>query len=221
MIKLIIYITLLILVSCASNKNSDFVDSANDDLRSESLSRKKIQKENKPFSSYLLSSCYKESSFDIKKYSRKKLDVLKESFSYWSSMGSCYLHQEKVQKALFFYKISLSKVKNETQKAIYLNNLGVYYTKINRLNMAINMFHDSIAIDRKYKTPHMNLAMIYAQYGLNKKARIQLSHFQGSNDPHILYIQKIVSSSKDVIGYFPGYITEEEKEDTLNKITKD
>lgn len=220
MIRLVSYMLLFMLVSCASKKNIEFLDSNRDDLNRESLSRKELSSKEKDFSKNLLSSCYKNSNYDVKTSSRKKLDILKESFFYWSSIGSCYLHQDQPQKALFFYKIALSKVKTKAQKAIYFNNLGVYYTKVNRLNLAIEIFFDSIENNKSYKTPHMNLAMIYTQFGLNKKARNQLSYFRGSKDPHILYLRKIINSEKDIVNFFPGYLTEEEKKDTLDKITQ-
>lgn len=218
--KFIHFLFLFIFLSCASKQGKDYIPESRDDLSTESLSRKEKISESKVFTKNLITNCYNNKSNSTKDITREKLDNFKNSFSYWSSIASCYLHQNQLQKAHFFYKVSLSKIKNRSQRAIYLNNIGVYYTRVNRLNLAIDFFYDSIASDKTYKTPHMNLAMIYAQYGLNKKARRQLAHFNGSDDPHIIYIKKIVNTSKDVTGYFPGYITEDERKDTISKVSK-
>jgi tetratricopeptide (TPR) repeat protein len=198
----------------------NYISTAKDDLSNESLARQELSLKSSDFASKLLAKCYAEPSFNVKEESRKSMDSLKNSFSYWSAIGSCYLHRNEPHKALFFYKISNSKASKSYQKAIYFNNLGVYYTKVNRLNLAIDQFNQSSKEDRNYKTPHMNLAMIYTQYGLNDKAKIELSHFRGSKDPHIIYLNKIVNSKKDTSDFFPSYLTEEDKKNTITKVYK-
>lgn len=218
--KILLITFLFMLVSCATKRQVNYISSDKDDLSNESLSRQELSVKSANFASKLLASCYADPSFDVKEVSRKSMDSLKNSFSYWSAIGSCYLHKNEPHKALFFYKISNSKASKPFQKAIYFNNLGVYYTKVKRLNLAIDQFNQASKEDRNYKTPHMNLAMIYTQFGLNKKAKIQLSHFRGSKDPHIIYLNKIVNSEKDTTDFFPSYLTDEDKKNTITKVYK-
>lgn len=219
--RIILLVTLMFMfISCASKNGVSYLSEDKDALSRESLSRQEIDGKSKDFSSVLLAKCYADDSFDVKKASRKSMDSLKNSFNYWSAIGSCYLHKNEAHKALFFYKISFSKASKSFQKAIYFNNLGVYYTKVGRLNLAIDQFVQATKEDRSYKTPHMNLAMIYTQYGLNQKAKAQLSYFRGSKDPHIIYLNKIVNSESDTTKFFPSYITEEEKKNTIARVDK-
>lgn len=220
MIRLLLITLLLSVVSCSTKKQVNYISKDKDDLSNESLARQELSQKSASFANKLLTKCYADSSFDLKKESRENLDSLKNSFSYWSAIGSCYLHKNEAHKALFFYKISNSKATIASQRAIYFNNLGVYYTKVNRLNLAIDQFNQATKEDRNYKTPHMNLAMIYAQYGLNNKAKIQLSHFRGSKDPHIIYLNKVINSEKDAVDFFPSYLTDEEKKNTITKVYK-
>lgn len=225
--KYILLITIFITVGCASKKSINYLSSNVDSLSKESLARKKLSNEEKDFAKILLSKCYSDKAFDVKTFSRNKLDRFKNSFSYWSSIGSCYLHKGELQKGLFFYKLSFAKAKNKKQKAIYFNNLGVFYTKSNRVETAIEFFNKSIKENSSYKTPHMNLAMIYTQYKLYKNANKHMSWFRGSKDPHIKYLGLIIKSSdrtpasiKKVAQSMPDYLTDEEKEETLERLNK-
>lgn len=225
--KALLIILTFIIASCASQKSREVLGDNADALSNESLSRQDLDKDAKAFSAILLSKCYKNKSFNVKEYSRIKLDKLKNSFSYWSAIGSCYLHKGEAQKGMFFYKLALPHIKNNSQRATYFNNLGVFYTKVNRLDTAIDFFNKAINKNRNYKTPHMNLAMIYAQYSLNIKAQKHLAVFKNKNDPHITYLRAIIDANlgkndalKRVAKSFPAYLTEEEKELALEKIVK-
>ena len=225
--KIVFFILTFTLIGCATNKERNYLSKDIDSLNKESLSRQQLDKNAKDFGEILLSNCYKDENFDVRVFSRKKLDQLKETFGYWSSIGSCYLHKGEAQKGLFFYKLSLGKVKSKAHKAIYYNNLGVFYTKANRLDTAIEFFNKSIETKSSYKTPHMNLAMIYTQYKLNNKAKKHLSYFRGSKDPHIKYLGLIIESNagkkstlRKIAGALPSYLTPEEKEETLERIYK-
>lgn len=213
--------TIFILASCASNFKRESINSNIDSLREESFSRIENDYLVKSQSENLIAECYKNPSFDIQKSARVIMDEQKNNFYYWSAIGSCYIHKNQNQKGLFFYKLSFGNAKNNLHKSIYYNNMGVYYTKISRFDLAITFFEKSLNEHPKNQTPHMNLAMIFSQFGLKKIAKKHISFISNKSDPHYIFLNMIVknkSRNREISNFLPEYLSKEEKDIFLKNL---
>ena len=102
---------------------------------------------------------FKEAFELIKSQSRAYL----ENSIYWNQVGTCYLQEGNLRKALLFYNKALSLRKNY---APALNNLGVMYVKKNDFPRAMVAFERARKTRKFSRVPRLNLANLYLSYGL-------------------------------------------------------
>lgn len=162
-----------ILLSCASSKRARTLQESNfDGLRYESLNRYDFKRlEESKHSQKAIARCHKRQYNDAYILFKKQLDQQKENPVYWNHLATCYLLEEKPTRAKFYFDIALGLAPKKSKiKAIIMNNLGLYYIKMNRPYMAEDAFNESIKISNKFKTPKYNIAQVYLKFSQFKKA---------------------------------------------------
>lgn len=104
---------------------------------------------------------------------------------FWNQVGTCHLLQNERRKALLFYNKSLA-IKSNYAPA--LNNLGVMYMYEGDFSRALVAFKKARGAKEFSRTPRINLANLYVNFGLYDKAIKELD---------VLY--KITKSDVDVL----------------------
>ena len=91
---------------------------------------------------------------------------------YWNQVGTCFLQEGNLRKALLFYNKSLSLRSNY---APALNNLGVMYVKKGDFPRALVAFERARKTRTFSRVPRLNLANLYLSFGLYDDALSEIS----------------------------------------------
>ena len=110
---------------------------------------------------------YNEAKEIIKKTSLKYVD----NPIFWNHVGVCFLNKNERRKALLFFNKSLALKKNYSPA---LNNLGVMYMREGDFSRAFVAFKRAKESKEFSRTPRLNLANLYVNFGLYKKALSEL-----------------------------------------------
>ena len=94
-------------------------------------------------------------------------DKYKEHPIFWNQVGTCYMLQGNRRKALLFYNKALEY---KTSYAPAYNNLGVMYRLEGDDAKALVAFTRSKKSNDFAKSPRLNLAQLYLEYGLYNQA---------------------------------------------------
>ena len=86
---------------------------------------------------------------------------------FWNQVGTCHLLQNERRKALLFYNKALA-IKSDYAPA--LNNLGVMYMYEEDFSRALVAFNKARNAKQFSRTPRINLANLYVNFGLYEKA---------------------------------------------------
>ena len=162
------------ITSCAHNKGIMKVDEiALDGLRFESLNRYSISnldmvKKSKKNIAMCHKGNYNEATEDFK----ATLDQNQNNPEYWNQLATCYLLNNKLSQAKFYFDLGLKTSKNNKKiKTLIYNNIGVYFMKLKMFPEALASFSTANKYSKKYLTPKYNMAQIYLKFGLYKKAK--------------------------------------------------
>jgi predicted Zn-dependent protease len=176
---------------CATMSNSRALkDSSLDSLRYESLSRYNLKRLNALKSKDSeIKLCHMGQISKALDLLKNKMDQNKNNPLYWNHLATCNFLANKVSVAKFYYDIALKTAQNKKDiKAIVLNNLGLYFLKVNKPYMAKESFQKSIAINSHYKTPKYNLAQVYSRFSQFDKATSILEKLFMENPKDIDFI---------------------------------
>jgi len=91
---------------------------------------------------------------------------------FWNQVGTCHLLQNQRRKALLFYNKALA-IKNNYAPS--LNNLGVMYVYESDYSRALVAFKKAKKAKAFSRTPRINLANLYINFGLFDKAISELN----------------------------------------------
>ena len=175
--KVLILIFCLFSFGCAHKMNLRSLDeSPLDGLRFESLNRynsnrlETISKEHKT-----IAMCHKGDYNKAQEEFKLSLDKNKNQPRYWNHLATCYLLNNNLSQAKFYFDLALKTAKKDkTMQSIIYNNLGIYYSKLAQDQLALTAFETSIKFSKKHLTSKYNLAQVYLKYGLYKKAEVIL-----------------------------------------------
>ena len=178
---------MLALVSCTGKHiKREIKDPSWDAFSSESLIRMDDKRLKKALTFKENAGCYQG---EIEKTLNKFKDTYaqKRNDSYWLDIGTCYFLNDEYEKAEFYYRQALSESKNNSLKAVILNNLGLVYVNFGLWDKAHDLFNQSISLETSFRVPRFNLALLYLQFGLFDKTISLLSSnsFQGLHDVDI------------------------------------
>jgi tetratricopeptide (TPR) repeat protein len=144
-----------------------------DGLRFESLNRYSINnlgtvKKSKKNIALCHKGNYNEATEDMK----STLDQNQNNPEYWNQLATCYLLNNKLSQAKFYFDLGLkTSKKNKKIKTLIYNNIGVYFMKLNMYPEALGAFTTANKYSTKFLTPKYNMAQIYLKFGLYKKAK--------------------------------------------------
>ena len=113
---------------------------------------------------------------------------------YYNSLGVCYLKQNNLRKAKYFFDFSISI--NKYSPA--LNNLGVMYYKSGDFQKAFLLFTESIRVSR-HQTSRFNLGLLFYTKGLYKKTIDTLNPISNSNQ-NVDNLNMLLASSHLMLG---------------------
>ena len=186
-------IILLLSVSCASYKNPRAIKEAKlDGLKYESLKRFdafRLDANLKLKSEIAL--CHQhnfEQAFDKFK---NKLDKNLNNFTYWNQIGTCYILKKEYTKAKSFLDIAMANAKNNKQKSVVFNNLGVIYLENKNSPEAKQAFKQAIEQYPKWLTPRFNLAQIYLSFGIYQRAQRELNFLLKKNGQDVDFLNSM------------------------------
>jgi Flp pilus assembly protein TadD len=169
--KTMILLTLVLLTSCASNKQRYVIkDQGLDGLRNESLHRYSKTRLLKYGAKSALKMCHLEQFDQAQKQFIQQMDKRKKDPQYWSDMGTCYYLQQQYTKAKFYYQLALGLAKNSRQKSAIINNIGLIFLSNHKFDEARDHFQQASKHDSRALTPKYNLAHIYLYFGHYKNA---------------------------------------------------
>jgi tetratricopeptide (TPR) repeat protein len=171
-----IFLTAL-LTSCAHRQGDYRLGLDNQDaLRLESLKRYNNERlSNSKYSESPIVHCHKMEYNKAYDKFKEQLDQQKDNPLYWNHIATCYLLEEKLSQAKFYFDLALTLATNDKKnQALIMNNLGLYYSKINDSYAAKEAFEASIKSYAHYLTPHYNLAQLYLKYSQFTKAEQKL-----------------------------------------------
>jgi len=182
-----LFTTMLIFVSCSGKHiKREIKDPAWDSFSAESFIRMDDKRLKRALSFKENAGCYQG---EIEKTLNKFKDAYTQqrNDSYWTDIGTCYFLNGEYEKAEFFYRQALSESKNNSIKAMNLNNLGLVYVNFGLWEKAHDFFNQAIALESSFRVPRFNLALLYLQFGLYDKTISILSSnsFQGLHDVDI------------------------------------
>lgn len=126
--------------------------------------------------------CYEkefDSAFELLK---QKSRSYTKNPAYWNLVGTCYLRKKERRLALLFINKAIDL---NSRYAPAYNNLGVMYLNENDYPRAQISFEKAIRIDNYAKTPRLNLASLFLEYGLFQEARSLLIPLYNSSKKDI------------------------------------
>lgn len=102
----------------------------------------------------------------------------KKNPSYWNQVGTCYLKQGEIEKALIFYNKAKSLDKSYSPA---INNIGVIYQLKGNYPKAKLAYEKAIKENSVSLTPVFNLAQILLKFGFTDNAIQYFKFLQNSN----------------------------------------
>lgn len=181
------------LVSCGSSKKTRSIATSEMDLLAkESYSRfTGMRLEKSSFGKDIdgaIKLCHSGDVSDGLEQLNNLLAQNRNKVNYWNSIGTCYMLDKKLQKAMFFYNIALSKAKNRKEKSRVQNNIGIVLFKMNHEQSAYEYFEQALKNNPKAHTPKLNKSLVLIKYGQNKNAIKILTKLlsENRNDPSVL-----------------------------------
>jgi Tfp pilus assembly protein PilF len=181
------------LVSCGSSKKTRSIATSEMDLLAkESYSRfTGMRLEKSSFGKDIdgaIKLCHSGDVSDGLEQLNNLLAQNRNKVNYWNSIGTCYMLDKMLQKAMFFYNIALSKAKNRKEKSRVQNNIGIVLFKMNHEQSAYEYFEQALKNNPKAHTPKLNKSLVLIKYGQNKNAIKILTKLlsENRNDPSVL-----------------------------------
>lgn len=152
-----------------------------------------------------IASCYQKNFDRAHKAFDKLFKAFRKNPSYWNAIGSCYVIENKLTKAILFY----NKSRELNDKYIpAINNIGVVYLLQNRPQKAITTFKLASDLSTFSFTPKYNMAQVMLTFGLADKAYELLVPLYKSYPDNadlnfsFAYIQYLKSDYKSALSHF-------------------
>ena len=97
---------------------------------------------------------------ELTQHVRKELSS--QSHTGWSRLGEILIRTSQYEKAEGLYQMLLDKASSNTDRALYLNNLGVLYGDMGEYSKAVSSYERSLEITKVALPPnHPDLATSY------------------------------------------------------------
>lgn len=208
-------ILLILVVSCSHNGVKIGLENDNQDvLRQESYMRygqslyNELSDSKNPLQLALIN-CHQGKIEEGLKTLKSHLNDYEKSPLYWNAMGNCFYLKNDFVKANFYYDLGLERAKKDNlDKALITNNLGLISLKQRKYQTALNYFEEASRLAPQYLTPRYNKAQIFIQfYHLDEAKNILLTLLnRAKEDVDVLQSLGTISihqgHNKQAIDYF-------------------
>lgn len=179
------FLLILLLASCSSVKKKRDItisDKEYDVFSKETFLRSEFKDNDKSVKS-ALENCFSGKIKTGLREIKKNFKTQGKTSSYWNQVGSCYLYNNYLKKAMFYYKIGLSYNKND---ANILNNYAYIHMKRKQYSKAYEILNKFPGKNTS-NVANYNLASLHFYFGKYEKSINVLSnlHKLSPRDPDI------------------------------------
>lgn len=116
--------------------------------------------------------CYEKNFKDAEQLIKQSNQKYLKNPIFWNQVGTCFLLQKQRRKALLFYNKALAIMPDYAPS---LNNLGVMYMHEDDYSRALIAFQKARKSKEFSRTPRINLANLYVNFGLYDQAIKELN----------------------------------------------